>query len=138
MSVVDVIRSDDSPTEDKIRAVREAALPLIGTTIERFETAEHLYEGEWGDWHDLPIRIYCSGGKMLSVSWSRFAVLWLANDESVPFEIDESKTRWKVNDLDHIKEIVGRKIQAVWLGQEQICLDSDEKAVRALSCARPF
>ena len=54
----------------KINAIREACVPLIDGTIQRFETAEILHDdGTWDDWPDLPIRIYCTGHALLSVSW---------------------------------------------------------------------
>ena len=114
-------------TEDKINAICIACRPLIGRTIERFETAEILHDdGTWGDWPDLPIRVYCNNEQMLSVSWSRFDDLWLSNDASLPFIAEDATTRWKSNGIDQITGAIGRTIQGVSLGRGQMSIESRE------------
>jgi hypothetical protein len=111
--------------EDKISAISEACTPLIGKTIERFETAEILYDdGTWDDWPDLPIRLYCSGHALLSVSWSRFDDLWLSNDLSLPFAAEDATTRWKTNGIEKLVAAIGKSIQGVWLGRGEMSIES--------------
>ncbi|MEI8383684.1 MAG: hypothetical protein WCJ09_26455 [Planctomycetota bacterium] len=111
--------------EDKISTIRDACAPLIGKTIERFETAEILHDdGTWDDWPDLPIRLYCSDYTLLSVSWSRFDDLWLANDDSLPFAAEEATTRWKSNAIEMIRPVTGTRIQGVSLGRGEMSIES--------------
>ena len=111
--------------EDKISAIRDACTPLIGKTIERFETAEILHDdGAWGDWPDLPIRFYCSDHTLLSVSWSRFDDLWLSNDKSLPFAAEDATTRWKANGIGKIRPAIGHRIQGVSLGRGEMSIES--------------
>jgi len=110
--------------ENKINAIREACKPLIGRTIERFETAEILHDdGTWDDWPDLPIRVYCNDHKMLSISWSKFDDLWLSNDTSLPFAAEDATTRWKPNGIDQLNAAIGRKIHGVSLGRGQMSIE---------------
>ena len=111
--------------EDKINAIRAACRPLIGRTIERFETAEILHiDGTWADWPDLPIRVYCTDGTLLSVSWSQFDDLWLSNDESLPFAAEDATTRWKSNGIEKISGAIGRSIHGVSLGRGEMSIES--------------
>jgi hypothetical protein len=113
--------------QDKIDAIRDACAGLIGSTIERFETAELLeLEGIWSDWPDLPIRIYCTEQKLLSVSWSQFDDLWLTNDASLPFDVEDATIRWKPNGIDQISRVIGRNIEGVLLGRGQLAIESQE------------
>ncbi|RCS55922.1 hypothetical protein DTL42_00595 [Bremerella cremea] len=111
--------------EKKINVIREASTPLIGRKIERFETAEILHhDGTWDDWPDLPIRIYGNGRTMLSVSWSRFDDLWLSNDTSLPFAVEDATTRWKPNGINKITGAIGCTIQGVSLGRGEMSIES--------------
>ncbi|MEE2643186.1 MAG: hypothetical protein VX768_21335 [Planctomycetota bacterium] len=113
--------------EDKINAIRVACTPLIGKTIERFESAEILHDdGTWDDWPDLPIRLYCTNQTLLSISWSRFDDLWLSNDKSLPFTTDDATTRWKSNGLETIRAAIGRSVQGVSLGRGEITSESHD------------
>lgn len=113
--------------EDKISAIRDACKPLIGKTIERFETAEILHEdGTWDDWSDLPIRLYCSDFTLLSVSWSRFDNLWLSNDNSLPLAVEDATTRWKSNGIQKIIAAIGQKICGVSLGRGEMSIESHD------------
>ena len=113
--------------EDKLKAIFDACMPLIGSTIERFETAEiRRDDGTWDDWPDLPIRIYCDRGLLLSVSWSRFDELWLSNDTALPFPVDHAATRWRTNGIDELRPAIGRRIQRVWLGRGDMSIQSRE------------
>jgi hypothetical protein len=112
---------------EKINAIREASAPIIGRTIERFETAEILHDdGSWDDWPDLPIRIYCTGQALLSISWSRFDDLWLSNDLSLPFAAEDATTRWKSNGISQIIPAIGCTIHGVSLGRGQMTIESRE------------
>ena len=111
--------------DNKIKAIRAACSPFIGGKIERFETAEiHHSDDTWDDWPDLPIRIYFTDEKLLSISWSRFEDLWLSNDLSLPFEAEDAMTRWKTNCLAEINPAVGQTIQGILLGRGQMTMDS--------------
>lgn len=111
--------------EDKINSIRIACTPLIGKTIERFETAEILHDdGTWDDWPDLPIRIYGDGPKLLSVSWSKFDDLWLSNDTSLPFVAEDATTRWKLNGIARITGIIGRTVQGASIGRGEMSIES--------------
>ena len=111
--------------EDKINAIREASTLLIGRTIEKFETAEILHDdGTWGDWPDLPIRVYCTDQKMVSISWSKFDDLWLSSDMSLPFATEDATTRWKSNGIDQLNMAIGQKIQGVLLGRGKMTIES--------------
>jgi hypothetical protein len=111
--------------EDKVNAIVNACTPLIGRTIERFQTAEILHsDGTWDDWPDLPIRVYCDGDILLSVSWSRFDDLWLSNDTTLPFAAEDATTRWKSNGIEKICPAIGRRIQGVLLGRGEMSIGS--------------
>ena len=111
--------------EDKVNAILNACTPLIGRTIERFETAEILHDhGMWDDWPDLPVRIYCDRDTLLSVSWSRFDDLWLSNDTTLPFAAEDATTRWKSNGIESIRPAIGRSIRGVLLGRGEMSIDS--------------
>ena len=113
--------------EDKLKAICDACTPLIGSTIERFETAEiRRDDGTWDDWPDLPIRIYCDRGLLLSVSWSRFDELWLSNDTALPFPVDHAATCWRTNGIDELRPAIGRRIQRVLLGRGDMSIQSRE------------
>lgn len=113
--------------EDKINAIRKACAPLIGKTIDRFETAEILHDdGTWENWPDLPIRFYCADKSLLSVSWSRFDDLWLSNDMSLPFVAEDATTRWKLNGIEHIIPAIGNTIHGVSLGRGQMSIESHD------------
>lgn len=110
-----------------MKAIRVACAPVIGRSIERIETAEILHDdGEWDDWRDLPIRIYCSDQTLLSVSWSRIDDLWLSYDKSLPFEVDDATTRWKSNGVEQISAANGETILGVWLGRGKFSSGSSE------------
>ena len=112
-------------SEDKCRAIRQACKPLIGKTIERCESAEiRRDDGTWHDWPDLPLRLYCSGHTLLSVSWSRFDDLWLSNDESLPFAAEDATIRWKANGIEKIAAAIGRRICGVSLGRGSMTIES--------------
>jgi len=111
--------------DTKINSIREACTPLIGKTIECFETAEILHDdGTWDDRPDLPIRIYCTGNALISVSWSRFDDLWLSNDNSLPFVADVATTRWKPNGIEKITAAIGRTISGASLGRGEMSIES--------------
>ena len=113
--------------DDKIRAIADACTPLIGKTIERFETAEiRLLSGTWKDWPDLPIRFYCSDDTLLSVSWSKFDDLWLSNDNSLPFAAEDATTRWKSNGIEEICAAIGKRICGVSLGRGEMSIESHD------------
>lgn len=113
--------------DNKINKIREACAPVIGKTIECFETAQILFDdGSWDDWHDLPIRLYCTDQTLLSVSWSNFDDLWLSNDKSLSYIDEEATPQWRLNHLEKISGIIGRTIHSVWLGRGQMSIESRE------------
>ena len=109
---------------DVVAAVQRHFGPLLGLRISRYETAELLLEdGTWSSWPDLPIRIHCDSSMLVSVSWSRFDDLWLANDESLPFAEEDSTTRWVENRIERIKACLGSKIIGVMLGRGEMSVE---------------
>lgn len=126
--------------QDKLSAIRKHFAPIIGSQMIRYETADILYEdGTWDNWPDLPIRIYTSSDGMVAVSWSKFEDLWLANDESLPFSIEGSTTRWVVNGLPEWNACLGATISAVLLGRGAMSIEGREieiwtRLVLRLSC----
>ncbi len=112
-------------TRTKVDTIREYCRPLVGQTIQRFETAQlFLQDGSWDDWPDLPLRMYCTNGTMVSVSWSKFDDLWLSNDESLPFPVEEDTTRWQTNRQGKLDAAIGKTIQSVMLGRGEMTIES--------------
>lgn len=111
--------------QSRIDAIRDHGRPLLGQTIERIETAQILLaDGTWDDWADLPVRIHCSGGAMISIAWSAFDDLWLSNDESLPFPVDEATTRWRTNRHAKLDAAIGRTIRGLTLGRGEMTIGS--------------
>ncbi|HVW02085.1 MAG TPA: hypothetical protein VHB77_17170 [Planctomycetaceae bacterium] len=105
----------------KIQQIREHFGRLIGARITHFVTAESLAEdGTWYHWPDLPIRIYTENGRMAAAAWSRSDDLWLANDDSLPFPIEDARTRWVTNNISMLNECCGQTIGAVSLGADDL------------------
>ena len=103
----------------KISAIQKHFSGLVGCPIRRYHTAElNLADGTWVSWPDLPIRVYAESGAMVAVSWARFDDLWLANDESLPFDAEDATTRWVENGIGQINGCLGRVICGVMLGRE--------------------
>src|SRR4051794_18460738 len=106
--------------DDKVGLIRSCFAAVIGSKIERFETAELLHEdGTWSSWPDLPIRIFSDTGRIISVSWSRFDDPWIAVDLSLPFSIEGSTVRWVADSIEKLTPAIGSPIQAVLLGRGQ-------------------
>lgn len=111
---------------EKIDVIRHACLPLIGRGIERFETAELLtVDGDWIDWPDWPLRLFCSGPTLLSISRSKFDDLWLAGDLTLPCDVGQT-TRWKTNGIESLLPAIGRTIRGVSLGRGRMTWESHE------------
>lgn len=112
--------------QSTISAIREYTGPVIGQTIARFETAQILYHDDntWADWPDLPIRIHCCNDKLISIAWSKFDDLWLSNDESVPFPIEDDRIRWLSNRYSKIDAAVGKTIAGVMIGRGEMTIES--------------
>ncbi len=111
----------------KVSAIQKHFARLIGSRINRYETAELLHDdGTWGSWPDLPIRIYTESNSLISVSWSRFDDLWLANDHSLPFAAVEATTRWIENGVAAPKGCLERTIHGVMLGRGEMSIEGRE------------
>ncbi len=107
-----------SDFDTKLKSIRSTFASAIGAKLVGYETAELLLtDGTWSPWPDLPIRLRFADGQLISVSWSKFDDLWLANDESVPFSIEEDSVRWIEKGIDRINVCLGSAIRSVWLGQ---------------------
>ena len=108
----------------KVFAIREHFMPVIATKISRYQTAElqHI-DGTWDAWPDLPIRIFTDSNRVVSVSWSRFDDLWLANDHSLPFVAEDATTRWVDNAVEGINGCLGRTIHGVMLGRGEMSIE---------------
>jgi len=110
--------------DDKIKSIRDFCKPLVGCTIDRFETAEILQDdGSWDDWPDLPVRIHFTDQRLLSISWSGFDDLWLASDTSVPFEAEDTTTRWRTG-LPEFDAAIGHKVHGAMLGRGEMTVES--------------
>ena len=116
----------DSPTEDfsgeeaGIECIRAGFQNLIGARLLRYETAELQYDdGTWGAWHDMPIRLFTDAGDIVSILWSKFDELWIANDLSLPFPLMGMTVRWVENRVDSINLALGATIQSAMLGQNE-------------------
>lgn len=107
----------------KVRGIQRHLAATIGETITRYETAELLfYDGTWGSWPDLPIRLYTGSDRLLAISWSRFDDLWLADDLSLPFPVEDSTIRWISNGIEGINAAVGASIESVMLGRGEMSI----------------
>src|SRR5258708_2289770 len=107
----------------KIKEIRTHLAAIIGEKISRYETAELLLvDGTWASWPDLPIRLYTESNKLLAISWSRCDDLWLADDSSLPFPIEDSTIRWVNNGIEGINAAVGTSIKSVMLGQGEMSI----------------
>ena len=112
---------------EKIIAIQKHFAPLIGSRINRYETAELLHDdGTYGSWPDLPIRIYSESDSLVSISWSRFDDLWLANDHSLPFAAEDATTRWVKDGVAAINNCLGRMIHSVTLGRGELSIEGQE------------
>ena len=111
----------------KIASIRAHFEPLIGCRISRFETAQLLlFDGTWTDWPDLPIRLHATGERLVAISWSKFEDLWLANDESLPFRVDDATVRWIVNGIEALTPCLGHEIRSVLLGRGAMTWDGSD------------
>ena len=111
----------------KLDAIRTHFAPLIGMKLVCYQTAELLHEDNtWSSWQDLPIRLYTDQMSLVSISWSRFDDLWLANDESLPFCAEDATTRWVENNIDSINGCLGRSIRGVLLSRGQMTIEDGE------------
>ena len=107
----------------KVSDIQAHFAVLLGETIARYETAELLLDdGTWESWPDLPIRLYTRSNRLLAISWSRFDDLWLADDLSLPFPIEDSTIRWVNNDIEGINAAVGASIESVMLGRGEMSI----------------
>ena len=112
---------------EKVSAIQKHFALLLGSRINRYYTAELFLDGgTWVSWPDLPIRIYTDTNLQVSVSWSQFDDLWLGNDNSLPFDVEDATTRWVENDIPNINDCLGRTIQGVMLGRGQMSLEGRE------------
>lgn len=113
--------------QDKLDSIREQLLPLVGHKIQRFETAEILLsDGTWSDWPDLPIRLFADGNRTLSISWSQFDQLWMAEDDSLPFDIGDATARWQENAPANLEPIVGKTICGASIGRGEMTIEGKE------------
>jgi len=110
----------------KIDAIHVAFAPVVGQVIERYQTAEIFSEGDWGAWADLPLRLYCSGGAMVSIAWSKFDDLWLSNDDSTHFQPDPKSTRWVDGVPSELAWAVGGTVVGASLGRGEMSLEGHD------------
>lgn len=116
-----------SSIDRKIEDIRAHFAPVIGERILHYETAERLlHDGTWGSWPDLPIRLCVGSDRIVTVSWSRFDGLWLADGPSLPFLIGDAVVRWVINGLEEINAAVGASIKSVMLGRGEMSIGGQE------------
>ncbi len=111
----------------KSRDIRSHFAALQGEKLVRYETAELLLmDGTWESWPDLPIRLYTDSGKRISISWSRFDDLWIADDLSLPFPTEGSTIRWVENGIGILNPALGATIASVMLGRGEMSIEGRE------------
>jgi hypothetical protein len=111
----------------KITEIRGHFAAFIGEKIIRYETAELLLEdGTWEGWPDLPIRLYTGSGNLVAISWSQFDDLWLADDPSQPFSIEDATIRWVDNGIEKLNAVIGGSIGSVMLGRGEMSIEGRE------------
>jgi hypothetical protein len=112
--------------DGKLVEIRLRFAPLKGKTIDHYQTAEVVVEGEgWTPWPSLPVRVYFTDGSLVSIAWSKFDELWIANDLSLPWSCG-IEVRWVRNSVDAINGVVGRTLRSVKLGRGQFSLEDRE------------
>lgn len=112
---------------DKVREIQACFSAVIGEKFIRYETAELLLSDDtWNPWQDLPIRLHTHTGKLISIAWSQFDDLWIANDSSLPFSVDVSTTRWVSNSVEKINAALGATIKSVMLGQDEMSIEGSD------------
>ncbi|OMQ22172.1 hypothetical protein [Serratia oryzae] len=109
----------------KAEAIKKVFGTFIGATLIGYSTAE-IFVDRWEPWNDLPIRLAFNNGQIISVAWSKFDDLWLSNDQSLPFDIYDSKVRWIENAFDDLNRLIGGVILSVSLGQDYLELGGEE------------
>lgn len=116
-----------SELASKVDDVRSHFAPVVGRKLIGYETAELLlHDGTWTSWPDLPIRLHLSGDKLVAISWSGFDDLWIANDLSLPFPIEDATVRWLSNSMANLNDILNTTIGSVLLGKGGMTWESRE------------
>lgn len=110
---------------NKVAAIKKVFEKFIGTTLIGYSTAE-IFTDQWEPWNDLPIRLKFSNGQLIAVAWSKFDDLWLSNDQSLPFDIYDSKVRWVENAFVDVNRLIGGVILSVSLGSGYLELEGQE------------
>jgi hypothetical protein len=110
--------------DSKIIDIRKRFCGTIASKLIGYETAELLLsDGTWDAWPDLPIRLHTDCGQLIAVSWSKFEDLWLANDSSLPFDIEDAAIRWVPNSIVSINGIMGGTIGSVQIGRGEMSME---------------
>ena len=108
----------------KIGEAKSHFADILRTKILRYETAEVLRDdGTWDSWPDLPIRLYTGANTLVAISWSGLDDLWIADDLSLPFSIEQSTVRWVNNRIEKINAAVGASVRSVMLGQGEMSIE---------------
>ena len=116
--------------DKKLRDIRSAFGPAIGSTISAYSTAELLHDdGTWSAWPDLPVRLEWGSHNLIAVSWSKFDDLWIATDDSLPFSGDGSTIRWVQDTSEALNRAVGTTIQSVALGRGEMSIEGRDVEV---------
>lgn len=114
-----------SSLEKKIELIRSHFLPVLGSRVVSYETAEHLHdEGTWTPWPDLPIRLFTDTSIIVAVSWWNFDQLWMAANSTLPFSVEGETVRWVENGIERINGMIGSVIRSVRLGRGEFSVES--------------
>ncbi|MEM1096443.1 MAG: hypothetical protein AAGJ10_17730 [Bacteroidota bacterium] len=104
--------------QDKTAGLQRHFEQAVGDILDRCETPQIQFEdGSWGDWDDLPIRLYLRSGRTISMAWSAFDTLWLSADQQLPFDIGITNVRWVEGRDIALTRAMGQRIASVWVGQ---------------------
>ena len=113
--------------DEKVRDIRRAFGPAIGSRISAYSTAELLHpDGTWDAWPDLPVRLVWGLGEVIAVSWSKFDDLWIATDDELPFSVKGSTVRWVQGTSAHLDRAVGTTIRSVALGRGEMSIEGTD------------
>jgi len=109
-----------------ILELQKHLLPLIGRKLFRIQTAQLTIEDDgWHDWFDLPVRLFFEEQQTISIAWSYFDKLFISDDLSIPFEINESEVRWITNGIQCFSPMIGQKLKNIQLGEGYMEIDAN-------------
>ncbi|WP_139216209.1 hypothetical protein [Shimia haliotis] len=120
-----MIKGVDTIDEKRIVIARHLGSAL-GQRLLRIETAFLKDEdGGWGEWPDLPIRLFFEPERCVSVAWSYFDKLFVTDDQTLPFDPEDCEVEWRANRLTCFAPLLEQPLRSIWLGQGDMTLGSE-------------